>query len=45
MDKCHRCGSGWVVAEIVAPNWRVISRDYTGEEQDKTLAVDGAANT
>jgi hypothetical protein len=41
MDKCHRCGSGWVVAEMVAPNWRVINRSFTGEEQGKIQAEDG----
>ena len=25
MDKCHRCGSGWVVAEMIPPRWRVIN--------------------
>ena len=41
MDKCHRCGSGWVVAEMIAPNWRVINRDFTGEEQGKLRVEEG----
>jgi len=42
MDKCHRCGSGWVVAEMTVPRWRVIDRDFAGEEQCETSAGDGA---
>jgi len=25
MDKCHRCGSGWQVPELIPPAWRVLN--------------------
>jgi hypothetical protein len=32
MEKCHRCGSPWVVPELVPPAWRVLGEPEEAEE-------------
>ena len=32
MDKCHRCGSPWVVPELTPPAWRVLGAPEPAEE-------------
>ena len=32
MDKCHRCGSPWVVPELTPPAWRVLGEPEPAEE-------------
>jgi hypothetical protein len=33
-EKCHHCGSPWLVPELVPPAWRVIGRpeEQTGDD-------------
>lgn len=31
MDRCHQCGSKWLVPELIAPLWRVIEKPQPGE--------------
>jgi len=31
MDRCHQCGSKWLVPELVPPLWRVIEKPQPGE--------------
>jgi hypothetical protein len=33
MDKCHRCGSGWHVPELIPPAWRVLD-EFSREGTD-----------
>jgi hypothetical protein len=33
LEKCHRCGSPWVVPELVPPAWRVLGEPEPAEER------------
>jgi len=36
MEKCHHCGSPWVVPELVPPAWRVLSEQEPAEENSSS---------
>jgi len=38
MDKCHRCGSSWVVPELTPPAWRVLGEPEQAEESSPSPA-------
>jgi hypothetical protein len=33
MERCHQCGSRWLVPELIAPLWRVIEKQQPDESQ------------
>jgi hypothetical protein len=37
-EKCHRCGSPWVVPELVPPAWRVLGEPEEAEESSASEA-------
>ena len=38
MDKCHQCGSSWVVPELTPPAWRVLGEQEQAEESSLSQA-------
>ncbi|HIJ67634.1 MAG TPA: hypothetical protein HPP87_02050 [Planctomycetes bacterium] len=34
MERCHRCGSRWLVPELIPPLWRVIEKSRLDETRD-----------
>jgi hypothetical protein len=42
-EKCHRCGSPWVVPELVPPAWRVLGEQELAEERSPAAGLPGVA--
>lgn len=36
MEKCHRCGTAWVVPELIPPAWRVLGEPEPADERAPT---------
>jgi hypothetical protein len=45
MDRCHRCGSKWLVPELVPPLWRVIEKSRPDQSQALSPDLPGHQNS